>query len=339
MKIKNLRAIYFTVAILFLADSQAVGVLEFNDGLIHDIDYAIGEEVRVDWLTPDMYTTVNLLPGGSISNDLWGYGSSRLNIRGGIIDAYIWGRESSQVNISGGEIHGFYCEDFSQAVISDGLISNILASRGSSQVNISGGSIDTLFSYDSSQVNISGGSIGNSTNYFSLYSYNSSQINISGGTLVSGLSSLGPGNVVNISGGSIGGFLLNWVDSEVNIYGGSIAGYIDNNYTGQVNIYGGSIGGNLYLDEQSTITIFGSDFAVDQQSFGYGEITSILGGHSGNEPARLLTSTLASGEPINNLFHIGYDARIILVPEPATITLFGLGILILRKRRLNKRLS
>ena len=65
------------------------------------------------------------------------------------------------------------------------------------------------------------------------------------------------------------------------------------------------------------ISIHGSDFAVDGVPFGYGELTSILGGSPWDEPNRNLTGTLASGEPINNGFYIGYDAKIVLVPAPA----------------------
>jgi len=46
-----------------------------------------------------------------------------------------------------------------------------------------------------------------------------------------------------------------------------------------------------------------------------------------------LTGTLLSGDPINNQFRIGNNAKIVLVPEPATIVLLGLGGLALLRRR------
>ncbi|MBA7632239.1 hypothetical protein ES703_39782 [subsurface metagenome] len=63
-------------------------------------------------------------------------------------------------------------------------------------------------------------------------------------------------------------------------------------------------------------TIIGSDFAVDGQPFGYGELTSI--GYNGNEPNRRLTGVLASGDLLDNNFCIyGDNAKIVLTPIPA----------------------
>lgn len=233
--------------VLFLCACPALGVLEFKDGLTHDIDYAIADSVWVDFQSPSMYTTVNLIGGGSTPN-LRGYEQSRINVRGGSTGLH--SLDSSHVYISGGEILS-------------------LISQDSSYVAISGGSIGELYSWDSSQVNITGGSI-----YKYLCSFSSSQ----------------------------------------------------------VDIFGGSIKGPLYLDVRSFINIYGSNFAVDGQPFGYGELTSILGGPWDNEPNRRLTGILASGDLLNNDFYIGRSSKIVLVPEPATLALFGLGFLFLRKR-------
>lgn len=157
-----------------------------------------------------------------------------------------------------------------------------------------------VFGYGSSQVNISGGHIDNWIN-----SYDSSQ--------------------VNISGGSIDDCLNSYNSSQVNISGGRIGGFFSSG-SSQVNISGGSIGGDLELWGQSQIKIFGSDFAVDGLAVGYGELTSDVYG------MRHLTGTLLNGEPINNNFQIGEDARIILIPEPASLALFVLGGLVLRKK-------
>jgi hypothetical protein len=92
----------------------------------------------------------------------------------------------------------------------------------------------------------------------------------------------------------------------------------------------------LELRDESQIKIFGSDFAVDGKPLGYGELTSILSGNPLDEPFRHLTGTLLSRELIDNDFRIGYNARIVLIPEPASAVMLGLGSIYLtlpRKRR------
>jgi hypothetical protein len=98
----------------------------------------------------------------------------------------------------------------------------------------------------------------------------------------------------------------------------------------QVVLSGGSIGGELRVDDSGIIIISGCDFAVDGVPFVYGEFTSVRDCYPWDEPIQRLTGFLESGEPINNIFRIGHHGRIVLVPEPATILLFGLSFLGLR---------
>jgi hypothetical protein len=289
VKVKDVRTICFAAVVLFLCACPALGTIEFKDGLTHDIDCWVGDDVFVYCPAPYMYTTVNWLDGASIDSPyvFYGYEQSRINVLGG----YIWwlrSFKSSQVNICSGSIRWFDSHDSSRVDISDGLISKYFASYDSSQVDISGGSIYELDSCHFSQVNISGGSI----DWF--HSSNSSQVDISGGS-------------INNSFGSSG--------------------------SSQVNIFGGSVSTDLLLYDQSKIQIFGFDFAVDGQPFGYGELTSIFGGWPWNEPHRRLTGTLLSGELIDNDFLIGQNARIVLIPEPASAIMLGLGGLFFVLRR------
>ncbi len=76
----------------------------------------------------------------------------------------------------------------------------------------------------------------------------------------------------------------------------------------QVTISGGTFGDDLKASENSSITIYGTDFSIDGFSVGYGEIAV---------PSGILAGTLASGEMINNNFHTYEDASIVLAPEPA----------------------
>lgn len=119
---------------------------------------------------------------------------------------------------------------------------------------------------------------------------------------------------VEISAGWMGDYLQAWDDTRINIFGGTLLN-------------------ELVSDDSAILTIHGSNFAVDGQPFGYGELTSILGGYSYDDPVRYLTGTLANGEAIDNDFYIGNNASIVLIPEPATLLLFGLSALMLRRRR------
>ncbi len=160
--------------------------------------------------------------------------------------------------------------------------------------------------HDSSQVNVSAGTI-----WDDFWAYDSSQISICGGQLIYDLKAYNSSHLV-ISGGQILGGI-----------------YVSDNC--QVDILGGLIRSELDFWDSAIVTIHGSNFAVDGQAFGYGELVSILGGSTGNEPDRRLTGTLVSGEPIDNYFYIGHDAKIILIPEPNTLLLLGLGMVFLSR--------
>jgi len=213
--------------------------------------------------------------------------------------------------------------------IHSGSIVHYLYCNNNSQINVSGGSASILVSFNSSQINVSGGSIGD------IYSGCSSQVNVSGGSI----GEVGSGHFgrVNISGGSIGD-IYSEDSGQINISGGSIE-YLSSFDSSCINISGGLIGYGylpvvgVTLFDESIIQIFGYDFEVDGQPFGFGELTSILGDDPYNEPFRHLTGTLLSSEALACYFLIGHDAKIILIPEPVTILLLGLGGLILRKKR------
>ena len=85
--------------------------------------------------------------------------------------------------------------------------------------------------------------------------------------------------------------------------------------------------------DDSVITFVGSDFAVDGEAFGYGELSSIWKMGYWGEPSRHLTGMLAGGGLLDNDFYIGGDASIMLVPEPGTVLLLGFGAVMLRRRK------
>ncbi|GAJ14816.1 unnamed protein product, partial [marine sediment metagenome] len=148
-----------------------------------------------------------------------------------------------------------------------------------------------------------------------LHSYNSSQITISGGS---------------VGDNSVNGNLVSYDNSQITISGGSV-GYdlhaLDNS---QITISGGSIGGKFYvgfdIDDNSILTVLGKDFAINGNSVDYGEYNTM----GRDWFYGTLTGILASGDLINNDFEISRDSKLILapIPEPATILLLGLGVLI-----------
>jgi len=141
---------------------------------------------------------------------------------------------------------------------------------------------------------------------------------------------------INIFGGSIGYALSAYDRSQVTMSGGSISslvgGLVGAFDSSQVTISGGTLA-FLLADDSGQVTIQGSDFAVDGKYFGYGKLTSTLGGPCSDEPyGRHLTGILPTGDMLDSDFKIGHDARIVLVPEPATLLLLGLGGLMLLRR-------
>ncbi len=131
-------------------------------------------------------------------------------------------------------------------------------------------------------------------------------------------------SIINVFAGSMIGEYLSLDNSEGNIYGGSVflLGATDSS---QINVFGIGTVDDLYAESDGTVTIHGSDFAVDGAPVGYVELTGSLSGQ--------LTGTLHNGDPLNTGFYIFGNGKIVLVPEPATVLLLGLGGLGLLRRR------
>ena len=208
-------------------------------------------------------------------------------------------------------------------VIDDGKINNIYYTisdyidvrhdfwGNTTTVNLlSGGSITGLYAYDNSHINVSDGAIGSI-----LYAYDNSYVDISGGSITSDLQAY-DNSQVSISGGSIMDGLNATDDSKVYISGGSIR-------------YDIRIG--VYSYDKSSLTIYGSDFAINGVSVSTG--STFYAFEDGSQRNGTLTGTLVNGDPINNDFSIVGNSQLVLIPEPTTLLLFGLGGLMLRKRK------
>jgi len=175
---------------------------------------------------------------------------------------------------------------------------------------------------DKSEVTITGGFIGNHLSASGL-----SQVSMSGGTVGEDLLAF-RNSQVNLSGGWIGWCLRARDSSQVTMSGGSLVCHLYTEDNSQVTLSGGSIGYSLVARDSGILTVIGSDFAVDGEPFGYGELTTILNGCDVSQPGRRLTGILANGDLLDNNFLIyGENATIVLtpIPAPGALLLGGIG--------------
>ena len=188
---------------------------------------------------------------------------------------------------------------------------------------VSGGRIGGyLYAYEDSRVIISGGTIGGH-----LRASHDSNVTISAGTIRL-LLAYENSNVI-ISGGTISGLnpgLSAYDTSNVTISGGSIDGYLYAFSSSNVTLSGGTIGGDILI--YGTLTVDGQDFLIDGRSFPYGG-TFDSGGLA--ERRGSLSCTLANGDLMAKNFTIYKGGSLVLIPEPATLTLLMLGALAMLK--------
>ncbi len=278
---KSILMVMFSLALII---GQSGAIVWFDDGLIHNIDYVINEEVQV-WDNPVTHTptTVNLLSGGQFTNGL----SIDMN---------------SKVLLDGGIIKGEVVNVYKNAVLSilNGRVHNY-------RINI----------YDNSTFDMYNGEISG------IWGYNDSKIDIYGGNLV-GARSYDNAQIIITDGDIVGSIYCN-DHSSLNMSGGILGQSLTSNSRAKAYITGGIIPGFNVIDD-GQITIAGDHFAIDGEYFGYGVLSDDAQGR--------LTGRLLSGEMLDAYFNIDiYDnSRIILIPEPATISLLVLGGLFCRRR-------
>jgi len=137
-------------------------------------------------------------------------------------------------------------------------------------------------------------------------------------------------HVILIDGGSIDGSLRTEDGGQATITGGSISASILAVSSSPMTISGGIIGGGIALDSSSggDVTIIGTDFEINGIPMPYGPL-------DGTIQYGQLSGTLLNGDLLGCGFGLAGANTIIFapVPEPGTVALFGLGGLMLRRKR------
>lgn len=127
--------------------------------------------------------------------------------------------------------------------------------------------------------------------------------------------------IFNMHGGTMGTNLYGNYQSCITVSGGHVQGNVSSTIDSSVSISGGTFDGYLHAGDNGLLTIIGSDFAVDGQPAPFGQYVG--------EREGILTGVLANGDLIDNWYYGTQNGTLILIPEPATLLLLGLGVPIL----------
>jgi hypothetical protein len=207
---------------------------------------------------------------------------------------------------------------------------NVYVYNDSTVVDMLGGTIvNGIFSYNASTVNIIDGHLDG------IASHNASTVNITGGQAYN----VQPQDfsTINVTGGNVSG-LMSWDNSTITLSGdANVHSLSINNYgtllvnsglisflgaggNGTVNLFGGKITDYLDADDGSIVNIHGNNLTKFQTGgkFGFGYV------HGFWSDKEEFIITLSSSEAYT---HIN------LIPEPASVLLFGFGAVALRRKR------
>ena len=252
-------------------------------------------------------TTVAIEPGAETGAvDVWD--TSVIEYTGGTLNDDLTAYDSSTVQVSAG-----------------GTIFDVDI-RGSAFVHISGGGIQNLDLRHQSDGLIDGGSIVNGT------VRDDATLMILGGSVGDGLTVVGNGDVT-LDGGDLSDFTGTHESATLTVLSGTIGqdgvGAFDDS---TMSFHGGELDDpfGIAAFDDALIQIFGGGFLLDGLPVGFGPLPQASG---------LLTGTLANGDPISiDFYHAGAavpvgdwgtgfaNGTIVLVPEPTTALLLGVGV-------------
>lgn len=206
---------------------------------------------------------------------------------------------------------------------------NIINNPGTHLELIDEGIIQGASAYHNSMITNNGGTIGGR-----LYLYDSSMATINSGVV--GGTWTGYEASLNIYNGTIKGDIESMGTAKVSIYGGVIEGDVEAWNDCITDIYGGTIDNWLQVYGNGVIYLHGTDFMIGSHALSFGESLRDFGSVNSNEIYGRITGQLQDGSLFDNTFTISIlnsNADIIIIPEPASLSLLTFGsIIILRIR-------
>lgn len=318
---KKFNLCIIAIVFLMIVPKEVLAADYLEDGEQHIID--------------SVYESANIYLDYNVSNTP---GTHLELAEGGRVTGSIVAYNTSSVQISGGSVPFLQGTDNSTISMIDGEIGGILRAWGNSTVNFSGGSIgDRLWIKDQSFVTMNGGTVLND-----VYVQMDSKAYISNGSIEEIYTT--QNGQLSLSGGSVR-YLWTEDNSSITITGGLITDdlYVSDDST--VSMAGGEIADILYVRNNGILYLEGSDFQVVDD---YGLTTELSPGDTFKSVLELneygsysgtLTGTLSDGSLMDNYFVIyetglyGGDCDIVIIPEPATLSLLALGAFLAGRRK------
>ena len=215
---------------------------------------------------------------------------------GGVI-GHVEAHNNSTANINDGQFETVTAFNNSTVNINDGFFTIGIAGIDNSVVTISGGQAVQLVAAGNSTITVS-----DTASFWSVFPEGNSSVTFNGGFINDRLWAF-ENSIVSIRGGEF--YRLD--DIPPNQDFGFVTDFV--------------------AAEQSTIYLYGNNFSVGGVALDYGDNLRDFGGGG------IITGVLSDGSLLNNYFGLSDEANIIIIPEPTTLLLFGLGGLVLRARR------